>query len=545
MITRISHLRTIVSLAGAAVLLGVLSGLLPASGARALEGVGHGPGYMSTDGWWLGTYRLDDGAQGFCLNAGKPSPTGHTLDYADGAGLGWYTPEQGAQLAYISRNWAGTDDRLTAAAGQLATWLVAGLGGHSLESVAARAGADADAAIARARQMKAEAESRGSTGVHAEALVELAETGPGRVRVEVTVARLSGAELLAPGAHAARVTLTGATFEDGSTTSAIPTGTDVPIVPTGSEASVSVTATAALQMLPYGGGLRVAVPHDDAQALLVAVPATATAEAGASVTGPSPLPFQPTVTTVTSAAEAAPGTAIVDHLTVGVATGDGLLPTWPVRGGDDGFEAVEVVVESRLLGPFPAPIEQAPAVPADAPEVCAVSTTVTGTGDYTTPECTVPEPGYYVWVERIDPGAVPPELGGERVREWQSGFGVAEEVTRVLAPVVTHVVPPAPTPTPVAPAPPAAPVAPAVVDAPTMALAETGTDMSPAPVWIAAGAVAAGGLMVSGGALVPRGSRVRRGLLGVVGRGRRSGGAAHVLRGSRAGRAAGAADEVA
>lgn len=569
MITRISHLRTIVSLAGATVLLGVLGSLLPATGARALEGIGHGPGYMSPDGWWLGTYRLDDGAQGFCLNAGKESPTGHTLDYADGASLGWYAEQEGAQLAYISRNWAGTDDPLTAAAGQLATWLVAGLGGHSLESVAARAGADADAAIARAHQMKAEAETRGSTGVHAEALVELAETGPGRLRVEVTVDRLSGAELLPPGAHAAKVTLSGATFEDGTTTSAVPTGTDVAILPTGTEASVSVTATATLQTLPYGGGLRVAVPHDDAQALLVAVPATATASAGASVTGPSPLPFQPTVTTVTSAADAEPGASISDHLTVAVATGDGLLPTWPVRTGDDGFEPLEVAVESRLLGPFPSPIEQGPTVPADAPEVCTVRTTVTGTGEYETPECTVPAAGYYVWVERIDPGAVPPGMGGERVREWQSPFGVAEEVTRVVAPVVTHVVPRTPAPTAVASVPPAAPVSPEAAPADvagvrTVALAETGSDVAAVysmSAWIAVGAVVAGGALVSGHVLRPgglvtggrvvRGGRVARSGMSASdtlrrrGRRRRSGGAAHVLRGSGVRQASARADEVA
>ena len=82
--------------------------LTSAAPARALSANGHGPGYLSADGWWLGTYSLDDGSHGFCLNAGKPSPTGSAVDYVDGDTLGWYTPEQGAALAYISRTWAGT-----------------------------------------------------------------------------------------------------------------------------------------------------------------------------------------------------------------------------------------------------------------------------------------------------------------------------------------------------------------------------------------------------------------------------------------------------
>ncbi|TDP99184.1 MULTISPECIES: hypothetical protein [unclassified Leifsonia] len=45
-----------VCLAGLAVFLGVLHGALTSAAgpARALVGDGHGPGYQSPDGWWLG-----------------------------------------------------------------------------------------------------------------------------------------------------------------------------------------------------------------------------------------------------------------------------------------------------------------------------------------------------------------------------------------------------------------------------------------------------------------------------------------------------------
>ncbi|GAA4143443.1 hypothetical protein [Leifsonia shinshuensis] len=433
---RISNFLTAFVLAGLAVFLGVLHAVVAAPEARALSGAGHGPGYLSSDGWWLGTYRLDDGAQGFCLNAGKPSPTGNGYDYADAGELGWYSPEQAASLAYISRMWAGTDDRLTAAAGQIATWLVAGMGGHTPEEVARRAGADAGAVLARAYEMVDEAARLGSTAVRADAVLELAETGPGRVRVELSVVRPAGTELLAPGAHLARVTLDGAMFRDGASAAELPTGTDLEIVPSGEEPSVTVSATAALDALPYGDRLLVAAPHGDAQAVLVAVPAAAEARAAASTTGPSPLPFQPRVSTVTSAPEAVPGALVHDRLTVTVDTADGLLPSWGVRQGDDGLAPVEAVVESTLYGPFDAPIAESPEVPDGAPEVCTVETVVSGTGEYDTPACAIPEAGHYVWGERIDPSRLPAGEGGERIRPWRSAFGVAAEITFASVPVV-------------------------------------------------------------------------------------------------------------
>jgi hypothetical protein len=468
---RISTFVTAFALAGLAVFLGILQSLVIAPEARALTGAGHGPGYLSIDGWWLGTYRMDDGEQGFCLNAGKPSPTGHGLDYTEAAALGWYTPPQAASLAYISRTWAGTGDQLTAAAGQIATWLVAGLNGHTPEELASRAGADAGRVLARAYEMVDEAARLGTNAVQADAVVELAESGPGRVRVELTVTRPSGAELVAPGAHLARVTLEGAAFADGSTTAEIPTGTDVEITPTGLDSSVTVAAHAELSALPYGDRMLVAVPHDDAQAILIAVFSTAEARAETSATGPSPLPFQPLVATVTSVAKAEPGASVHDRLTVSVDTADGLLPSWGVRATDDGFEPVEAVVESTLHGPFDEPIVQSDTVPDGSPVVCVVETTVNGTGEYDTPECTLPATGHYVWTERIDPAKVVPEAGGARIRPWQSAFGIATEITQVSSPAG---VPPA-------------------EDAPAQ-LAETGGRIETAPVAFA-GALAALGII--------------------------------------------------
>ncbi|WP_223691742.1 hypothetical protein [Leifsonia poae] len=408
-----------------------------ASGARALTSNGHGAGYLSNTGWWLGSYSLDDGSRGFCLQAGRPSPIGHLSDYVDGDTLGWFTPDQAAKLAYISRSWAATTDRTTAAAGQIATWMISGLNGKTPEAYAERAGADAAVVLARARAMLDQAEREASRGVTATTTIELSETGAGRMRVDLAVGRLSGEALATPGAQSGRVELTGARFADGTDTAEVQNGVDLPIVPTGTASTVTVSARATFASLPYGSQLRVAVPRNDAQAVLVAIPASAGATASADHTGASPLPFQPRVSTVTSAATATPGSTVTDHLTVDVELQDDLLPTWAVYETADGFEPVTAVIESRLLGPIAGGIRPAPTVPVDAPVVCTVEVVVTGPGEYETPPCTLTVPGDYVWVEIIDPARTPADQGGTRMRPWKSSFGVASEITRVPAPPTT------------------------------------------------------------------------------------------------------------
>ncbi|RII95752.1 hypothetical protein DZF97_18355, partial [Clavibacter nebraskensis] len=85
--------------------------------ALALGAVSHGVGYAAgSDGRWLGSYRMDDGRLGFCIDVGLAAPPGHAYSPVDDAGA---TPDDRARLAYISRRWAGSADPETAAAGQL------------------------------------------------------------------------------------------------------------------------------------------------------------------------------------------------------------------------------------------------------------------------------------------------------------------------------------------------------------------------------------------------------------------------------------------
>lgn len=486
---------TTLCLAGLAVFLGILQSLLASTPAQALSADGHGPGYLSSDGYWIGAYHFDDGALGFCLNPEKRAPVGLEYSYADPAGMGWWTPEQSAVFAYIARSWAGSGDRLTAAAGQLATWMYAGMSEADAQSHAGRAGPDADAVYARALGMLTEATTRGSTGVRAAVVIELAENGPGRVRVELTVDRLAGPELLTAGAHPVSVTLTGATFDDGTASATIPSGTDVAIHPTGTEATVASSATASTGDLPYGDRLTVALPTVDAQAVLIAQPSSATAHAEAAAMGPSPLPFQPRVETQTSAAVAHPGAAITDRLAVTVADGDGLLPTWGVASTSDGLVPVTAIVESTLHGPFADPIARAGTVPDGAPTVCTVETTVSGIGEYTTPSCELPADGYYVWTEHIDPSRTDPSAGGARLGSWTSEFGIASEITHAQASA------PVPTPAPSVAAVDAHPAATAV------RLADTGADILTPTLWGTGASVSGAALLVAGRLRMSRGRR--------------------------------------
>lgn len=405
--------------------------------ASAVAVVNNGVGYRTPDPdpWWIGSYELEDGSRGFCLQAGRAWPVHHEVDFVDGSELNWFAPADSARLAYIARTWAATEDPLTAASGQLATWMIAGLGDHPAEFYAARAGDDAGAVLARAHEMVAEATREATIGVDAELIVELSEEGPGRLRTELVADRPSDGKSLVPqGRHRAEVELVGGTFEDGSTVAEIENGTDVEITPTGDSPTVEIAAEVRFSELPFGDRLTIAVPRDDVQALLIATPAAATAHAKVQQTGPSPLPFQPIVETKTSSPVAAPGASIDDLLIVGVAVDDGLLPTWGVYTDEEsGLRPIAVTVESTLLGPFDAPLERTSEIPAGAPVVCTVEVPVEGPGEYRTPECTLPSPGHYVWVERIDPTRVPDEQGGSRLRPWQSDFGIASETTIVKA----------------------------------------------------------------------------------------------------------------
>jgi len=474
----------------------LLAGAPPAT---ATVSTGHGVGYLAGDGVaWIGSYRLDDSSLVFCLEAGKKAPTGHDYAFVDAAQLGRFSPDDLARLAYISRTSASSADASEAAAGQLATWSIAGLGGHPPEHYAQRAGASAQAVLDRSRQLLATADSplgasRSVSG--SVALTEADDEGRLTVSSSLTVDFLStGPTVLSPGSHTGTMTLSGAVFDDGAFQRTVSNGDVLSITTTGQTPSSQVVATVSYEHLPYGSAFTAGLAGNDVQQVLVARQGSASGTASTTATVPSTKSFQPVVATKTSASVAGAGEAISDELMVSAlapATDDDVLSGWglyrpstPPAAGSlpavdvNGMLPIPVVIESSLLGPFADPIQPAEHAPAGAPVVCTVEVRVdTGPGTYRTPECTLPGPGYYVWVERIDGSRIPAEQGGARILPWQSPFGTSSEVTVVEAPPAPAVLstPPAP--------------------AASETLAETGSATAPGLLLISGSALVLGALL--------------------------------------------------
>ncbi|OUE23351.1 hypothetical protein [Clavibacter michiganensis] len=429
------------ALVGVGLALGFAASAAPP--AQALSAVSHGVGYSSgADGRWLGSYRMDDGRLGFCIDVGLAAPPGHA--YAPVADAGT-SPDDRARLAYISRRWAGSADPDDAAAGQLATWSITGLGAHDLSWYAARAGDRAAAVESRAREMLAEAGSRASRSATAAATVALGDDGHGTVRVDLRADLVASGQTDVPaGSQTGTVSLTGAVFDDGSTTAQVANGTPMALRATGSAAALHVTASAVFTSLPYGDVLDAVGDGGASQRMILARPADARAEASADAQAPSPLPFAPRVVTRTSQSVAGIGDELSDALSVSAdhaapadhgrpATSDG----WGLTRREDGsLVPVPVIVRSRLLGPFPEQVgPERDDAPADAPQVCEVATRVDrGPGDYASPACRLPSGGFYTWVESISPDDTAIPDGRARVLPWRSTFGAATETSQVPQP---------------------------------------------------------------------------------------------------------------
>ncbi|ROS50498.1 thioester domain-containing protein [Frigoribacterium sp. PhB24] len=415
-----------------ALVFSVAVGLLGQAPAAAVTGTGLGPGHLwRGDGVsWLGTYRLDDGTQAFCLEAGKTSPVGKHYDTTTGGDVIGVSTDDHARLAYIARTWGGTTDPDTAAAGQLAVWTITGLNGHTQRYYAGRANEHWPVVLERANQMLAEASSAASKSVVGSVTVELSADGTGMIRPDLTVDRVTGGPTTLEPTHAGTVTLDGAVFADGSTTASVHNGASVPVVATGDAARLTVTASVEFVGLPYGRVTTVGNSPAGSQMILFSGGVAASASESASIEQLSPLPFQPTVSTVTSDTVAETGTVVTDQVTLDVAPGDGLLSEWGRYDDSGSWRPVPVTVRSRLLGPFLAPVVEDSEWPADAPLVCEVTLEVLdGPGTHSTPGCELPGGGYYTWVETIDPADTPVEAGRERVRPWRSPFGTATETT--------------------------------------------------------------------------------------------------------------------
>jgi hypothetical protein len=408
--------------------------LLTALPASAITPTGLGTGHLwnGDRASWLGTYRLPDGRQAFCLEAGKSSPIGNEYVTETGSDVFGVSTADHARLAYIARTWAATNDPNTAAAGQLAVWTITGLNGHDQRYYAGRANDQWPVVLQRANEMLAEATAAASRSVSGSVALDLRDDGTGTVRPDLSVDRVAGGPTRLGPTHRGTVTLEGAVFADGRATATPRNGETLTFRATATTPVLTVKAKAEFTGLPYGRIITVGSSAVGSQMILFSGGTSVAASGSDSTEARSPLPFQPQVSTVTSDAVAETGTVLTDQLTVTVAPGDGLLPEWGRYGVGGRWAPVPVTVRSTLLGPFQEPVIESAEWPDEAPVVCEVEVVVTeGPGTYDTPGCELPSGGYYTWVETIDPADTPVDAGRDRVRPWRSVFGSATETTLV------------------------------------------------------------------------------------------------------------------
>lgn len=406
--------------------------------AFAVQAVAHGQGvfWAKDHTSWIGDYELDDGRSGYCIDVEKPPPTGADIEYSDGSESGWFSADDSARLAYLSRHWGSPGDPLTAAAGQLATWTVTGLAGHDQAYFAQRANADADLVLDAANHMLALA--NGTNGASRGASVAIALTldgATGSARPDLTVDYLSGPVVLPIYSYPGTMTLHGATFADGSRSAKVANGATAHFTADQKGATESVTVEVSYPNLPYGDAFRLGRNTAGSQNLLVSQPPEMEVRASATASGPSGLPFRPRVQTTTSTQVAEPGATLTDDLHLEVHPASPTGTQWGVyRAHDGSMDPIPVVIQSVLYGPFPTRPAESADVPGGAPEVCRVELTVEGgPGDYRSNPCVVPTAGYYVWTDLIDPVRTPTDRGGGRLQGWRSAFGVASETTVVPA----------------------------------------------------------------------------------------------------------------
>lgn len=416
--------------------------LVRSSPAHALTSSGHGVGYLSAaDGTsWLGSYRMDDGRLGFCLDVGRLSPVGHSYTTTATSQISGTTAEQTARLAFIARSFAFTPSADDAAAAQLAVWTITGLHGHSQSYYAGRAGGRAAAVVTRANEILRSAAAQASIRAEATVDLRLDDRGVASVQTDIAAVHPDGTRTTVPkGTYSGVLKLLHAKLPNGSSSGSVANGTRIALTADTSASRVAIRADATFTALKIGGQVTVGSSAAGSQRLLYSAGAKGVATASATASALSPRPFRPRVVTQTSRAQVSPGAELRDRLTVSAAPGEGLLGEWGRYRSGDTTAPIPVTVKSRLLGPFADAVRPSAEWPASAPVVCTVSTAFTeGPGTATTPACRVPETGHYVWVETIEPADTPADRGRDRVEAWRSPFGTASEATFSPSGVSVH-----------------------------------------------------------------------------------------------------------
>ena len=364
------------------ILLMLFGGLFfsPAPAQAATLGVGYG-----NEDVWLGSFSAH-GRQAYCMDLDAVPPWGNTQHPELKTTLDSLTSTELARLNYVMGRWGESGDPNITAAVQMYVWDVAdhgnyvGRGGDAHFITRVPAGAQGTV-LANLGAMRDAAAANAVANSSVSLAISMSDQYNGQLTVTTNPASATGT-----------VTLTNATFANGSATATLGAGTHQ-IVGTPPESAPDYQITAAMQApaIGYGAGVDLFYTPGEQRILAAASfePLSATAKSPVI-----PLDFQPVIETVVSAKFVQAGDLFTDKLAVSVTK-----HSWIKVNGNP----VPVLAEGTLYGPFDAQPAEANAPPQDAPVLGTETLTLTHPGSYVSPgTLTAPESGFYTWVWKID-----------------------------------------------------------------------------------------------------------------------------------------------
>ncbi|MBL3691079.1 hypothetical protein D3228_14515 [Leucobacter luti] len=320
------------------------------------------------------------------MDLGALAPWGTTQHPALTTTLDDLTASELARLNYVMGRWGESRDPNVTAAVQLYVWDVADhdtyvdRGGDA--QLVTRVPADAQSTVlSNLAGMRDSAVANAVTDPSVSLSIAMGDQYQGTLTVGTNPASATGT-----------VTLTNATFPDGSASATLGAGTqEIVGTPPATTPDYQITATMQAPAVGYGAGVDLFYTPGEQRILGSASFEPLSAIAKSPVI---PLDFQPVIETAVSAKFVQAGDPFLDDLNVSVTK-----HSWISVNG----APVEVVAEGTLYGPFDAQPAEANAPPQGAPVLGTESLALTRPGSYTSPgTLTAPESGFYTWVWKID-----------------------------------------------------------------------------------------------------------------------------------------------
>lgn len=364
------------------VLLVLVSGLfMPSPPAQAAT---LGVGYGNTD-VWIGSFS-SHGRQAYCMDLNALPPWGTTQHPELKTTLDSLTATELARLNYVTGRWGESNDPSITSAVQLYVWDVAdhanyvASGGDAQQVTRAPASVQSTI-LANLNAMRDAAAANAVANPSISMAISMTDQYQGTLTISTNPASATGT-----------VTLTNATFPNGTTTATLGAGTHQIIgVPAEGAPDYQITATMSAPALGYGAGVDLFYTPGEQRILGAASFAPLSATATSPVI---PLDFQPVIETTVASTFVQVGDVFADKLAVSVTK-----HSWIRVNGT----AVPVLAEGTLYGPFDAQPAEANAPPQGAPVLGAEQLTLTGPGNYVSPGMLVaPASGFYTWVWKID-----------------------------------------------------------------------------------------------------------------------------------------------